>query len=160
MPKKLYQRNEPYYGEFLAPFLIRLLATMGYLAPQGVLVLITRGFATREEQTILHDRHLRGGPKAASPGRSWHEYRCAADCLPFRDKDHDLVLDQDELTYNTEDEVWKLFVDAAVKFGLVSGKGFSDWPHVAYHPGLSIRQAQALGPPNLMDLGIWGRIVL
>jgi hypothetical protein len=156
--KKLHQRNEPFWAELLPPLRLRLQAAMGICAQQGVLVVITRGFATREEQTILHDRHLRGGPLAAPPGRSWHEYGCAADCLPFRDSDHDLILDQEELTWDIEDEVWRIFVDAALAVGLNSGKSYGDGPHVDYHPGLSIAQAVALRPPDFFDLGIWGRL--
>ena len=159
MPKKIWQRNEPFLEEFLEPFRLRLLATAGILSPRGILVLIVRGFANRAEQTILHDRHLAGGPKAAVPGRSWHEYRLAGDCIPFRDTDHDLVLDQNELTYDVEDSVWKEFVDAAKRCGLRSGKSFRDWPHIEYHPGLSIDQALRLGPPEMSNPGIWEKVI-
>lgn len=156
---KIDQRNEPFLAGLLEPFKIRLLATIGLLAGQGIQVLITRGFASPEEQARLRNIHIAGGPLAAPPGRSWHEYRLAADCLPFIDADHDLVLDQAELTYKTTEPVWQEFVTAAVVCGLKSGKTFRDWPHVEYHPGLTIDQAQRLGPPDLDSLGIWKRLV-
>ncbi len=47
---------------------------------QGVGIHVNSGYRSRAEQQRLYDRYLAGdGPLAAVPGRSWHEFRNAAD---------------------------------------------------------------------------------
>lgn len=55
-------------------------ATMGcdYVAISG-----TR---TWEEQAELHRKYKAGGPQAAAPGYSWHNYGVAIDCAVFKGK--------------------------------------------------------------------------
>lgn len=42
------------------------------------------GARSYKEQAALYERYKAGGPKAAPPGSSWHEYRIAIDCGVFQ----------------------------------------------------------------------------
>lgn len=158
--RKLWERNDPHLAELHPEFRRRKLAHYGLLAQRGVLVVISASYRGREVQGRLFQAYQNGdGPRAAPAGRSWHEYRLATDEVPFRDRDHDLVLDADELTWDVEEEVWRLFAQFADQVGLRHGRGFNDWPHTEFHPGLTIDQAEALGPYSLDRPGIWRRLV-
>ncbi|KKN70754.1 hypothetical protein LCGC14_0427490 [marine sediment metagenome] len=159
MARKIYERNGPHLAELHPSFRLRILALMGVLAQKGILVLLTRSYASREAQRRLHATFLAGdGPRAAPENRSWHRYRLAIDGIPFRDADSDLVLDREELTWDVEVPVWEVFAKTAEELGMRSGSSFGDWPHVEWHPGLTIDQAEALGSYSLDNLGIWRRI--
>lgn len=43
--------------------------------------IVTYGFRTTEEQKALHEIYLAGGPKAAAPGESAHEFGLAVDVV-------------------------------------------------------------------------------
>jgi len=47
----------------------------------GIRLRVAQGFRTREEQRQLYQIYLGGGPLAAMPGRSYHEYGLAVDLL-------------------------------------------------------------------------------
>lgn len=158
--KKLWERNDPHLAQLHPAFRRRKLAHHGLLAHRGVLVVITASYRPRPEQARLYQAFQDGdGPRAAAPGRSWHEYRVATDEIPFWDRDHDLVLDPEELTWDVEEDVWRLYAQFADQVGLRHGRGFTDWPHTEFHPGLTIEQAEALGPYSLDRPGIWRRII-
>ena len=51
----------------------------GLLGPDADEWAITFGKRTRDQQQALYDKHLAGGPLAAPPGHSAHEYGLAVD---------------------------------------------------------------------------------
>jgi LAS superfamily LD-carboxypeptidase LdcB len=54
----------------------------------GVTFAITFGYRSMEEQRDLWVKYQAGGPRAAPPGRSAHNYGLAVDCLcPHREHD-------------------------------------------------------------------------
>jgi len=132
---------------------LRVWAMIGSLANQGISVRVLFGYRTLAEQRKLRKLYKAGkGGKAAKAGWSWHNYGLACDMVPFDDLDHDLILDKDELRWDTA--LWKPFGIAAERFGLAWGKSFGDKPHVSFHPGLSIRDV-LLHPDKAHDEA-WG----
>ena len=88
---------------------------------------VTYGFRTYKEQAALYQKHLAGGPKAAPPGRSAHEFGLAVD----------IVLDADPETpglqpsWNTKLAGWIwLFVAVKRHPRLQSGVLFGDGGHI------------------------------
>ena len=107
------------------------------------------------------------GGKANAPGLSWHNYGFAMDALPYEDKDHDRILDTNEVNWNTP--LWDSYGDVAISMGLTWGGVFGnvDKPHVEWHPGFSPR----IKPSQLVTLryiyehehdhyGRWARLPL
>lgn len=88
---------------------------------------VTAGFRTRKEQSRLHEIYLAGGPKAAPPGLSAHEYGLAID----------IVLDCDpeavglQPSWNVKLQQWlTLKLHLLTHPTLKHGSSFGDWPHV------------------------------
>lgn len=65
--------NPEFYG--------MLLGLLGAAKAHGLRLLATYGFRSRDEQQKLYEKHLAGGPLAAPPGHSAHEFGCAVDFL-------------------------------------------------------------------------------
>lgn len=83
-----------------------------------------RSFA---EQAALYQKHLEGGPLAAPPGQSAHNYGLAIDvCL-----DRDVRKPGLQMDWNTAHDGWKWLFDAVKKHPrLKSGVSFGDAPHI------------------------------
>lgn len=60
-------------------------AFMLELRNRGMRFKVTSGYRTYKEQEILHQKYLSGGPKAAPPGYSNHNFGIAFDITQFRD---------------------------------------------------------------------------
>lgn len=73
-----------------------------------------------DEQRQLYYKYLDGGPKAAPPGLSAHNYGMAVDCA--------LLLPDGKLSWLGEH--YETLEKTAEKHGLVTGKAFGDRPHV------------------------------
>lgn len=84
------------------------------------------GYRSLAEQQVLWEKYQAGGPKAAPPGKSAHNYGLAVDvALDGSDKPG---LQPD---WNTEHPGWKWLFDAIWKHPrLHSGRSFSDSDHV------------------------------
>lgn len=86
-------------------------------------------FAVRslKEQAILYEKHLKGGPLAAPPGQSAHNFGLAVDvCL-----DRDVNKRGLQMDWNTAHDGWKWLFDAVKKHPrLKSGVSFGDAPHI------------------------------
>jgi hypothetical protein len=88
---------------------------------------VTFGYRSNELQKVLYDKYLAGGPKAAPPGSSAHNYGLAVD----------VVLDIDaekpglQPSWNTKLAGW-LWLFAKVKLHprLKSGVSFGDGGHI------------------------------
>lgn len=92
---------------------------------------VTRAFASREEQEALYQKHLAGGPRAAPPGKSAHEYGLAIDVVP----DEDLAQGGLQPTWNTRFPGWLWLRDVIKPHPrLRHGSRFGDWPHVEAYP--------------------------
>ena len=89
---------------------------------------VTSGFRSLEEQRILHEKYLAGGPRAAPPGKSAHNFGLAVD----------VVLDGDPGTpglqpdwHPTPGDGWFWVRDAIAPHPrLRHGSHFNDWPHI------------------------------
>jgi hypothetical protein len=89
--------------------------------------LITYGTRTLAEQAALYEAYLAGGPKAAPPGRSAHNYGLGVD----------LVLDRDpwtpavEMDWDIRHAAWqRLFLKLKAHPRLKSGVSFGDGGHI------------------------------
>ncbi len=76
-----------------------------------------------EEQEELYKKHLQGGPRAAPPGLSAHNYGLAIDCARIV---------AGKLSWDAKD--YAEMEATAPKHGLITGKSFNDQPHVQF-PG-------------------------
>lgn len=88
---------------------------------------VTSAFRSMEEQRALWMKHLQGGPKAAPPGKSAHNYGLAVD----------VVLDADPATpglqpsWDIKLAGWGWLKAASIKHPrLQNGWSFGDWPHI------------------------------
>lgn len=85
--------------------------------------IVTWGFRTLEEQAKLHDIYLHGGPLAAPPGESAHNFGLAIDVVLIDKAGH--------WNYNTFSLGWIwLFAKILNHPRLHSGKGFGDADHI------------------------------
>jgi hypothetical protein len=88
---------------------------------------VVSGYRSIPEQIALYKKYQAGGPRAAPPGRSAHNFGLAVD----------VVLDLDSAkpglqpSWNTKLPVWLwLKAKCAVHPRLKNGWSFNDWPHV------------------------------
>lgn len=85
--------------------------------------IVTYGYRTEAEQTALYKIYLAGGPKAAAPGKSPHEFGLAVDVAH--------LLDNHKADYDTANEVWQRLFEAVKKHPrLHSGISFGDGDHI------------------------------
>lgn len=98
---------------------------------------VTSGFRSLDEQSILYAKYLRGGAKAAPPGKSAHNYHLACDVVPDGDISKpglqmmwDIIKKVVGLP-STNPAPWLWLRDAVKKHPrLHSGWSFQDWPHI------------------------------
>ena len=82
------------------------------------------GFRTLAEQAELYKIHLAGGPLAAPPGKSAHNFGLAVDVQLFKP-------DSDDLEWNVKAAGWQwLFDNIAPTPRLHSGISFGDFDHI------------------------------
>ena len=80
------------------------------------------GYRTLAEQDVLYQSYLRGGPLAAPPGHSAHNFGLAVDVQ--------LIVNGDAI-WNTDYSGWPwLFAAVAKHPRLHSGKSFNDYDHI------------------------------
>jgi len=96
------------------------------LVPSAFPWTVLHGHRTGQEQTALYAAHLAGGPKAAPPGRSPHEYGLAIDLVPDASPAPGLQPDWD-----TRHAAWLWLFEAAHRHPrLKSGKAWNDADHL------------------------------
>lgn len=95
----------------------------GLLAARPESWVVHYGFRTREEQAALYATFLKGGPRAAPPGKSAHEYGLAVDVV---------VLDGEKHTdWNAEHPAWRgLLADILAHPRLHSLCNIGDCDHI------------------------------
>lgn len=87
---------------------------------------ITHGFRNRATQQSLWEKFQQGGPRAAPPGKSPHEYGLAVDVALDGSTEPGLQPD-----WNTSHEGWLWLFDAIWKHPrLHSGRTFNDADHI------------------------------
>jgi hypothetical protein len=97
------------------------------LAPSQWTWYILYGRRTREQQQALYDKYLAGGPKAAPPGMSPHEYGLAVDIVPDNDPEKSGLQPQ----WNISNPAWEWLFEMVHRHPrLHSGKSFNDADHI------------------------------
>lgn len=102
------------------PFLEALLNCLVECRMLGVDYKVYSGHRPTDEQAKLYELHLKGGPRAAPPGLSTHNYGLAVDCAK---RLHNGKLSWDGKDYDT-------LLAVLPKHGLKSGKSYNDLPHI------------------------------
>jgi peptidoglycan LD-endopeptidase CwlK len=99
----------------------------------GMSVQILSGTRTFAEQAILFEKHLQGGPLAARPGRSNHNFGIAWDVGIFDAKGRyiDDLIDEKEMTSKAVDDEYRKLGGHGKGLGLFWGGDWSDpdFPH-------------------------------
>jgi len=96
----------------------------------GLLLLAYSGQRDYALQWELRQKYLEGGPRAASPGGSWHNFGLAIDIIP--------VFYDGKPNWDLPDSVWIKIDAIGRRFGLVSGASFGDPGHFKYTKGSSL----------------------
>lgn len=118
MPTDLVKRLD--LGLFYPPFLDALLEVLAACRAKGVDYKVYSGFRSFEEQHKLYQAFLAGGSRAASPGRSAHNFGLAADCAR--------LLPSGKLSWEHKD--YEVLLDVLPVHGLKSGAPYNDKPHI------------------------------
>jgi peptidoglycan L-alanyl-D-glutamate endopeptidase CwlK len=112
------------------PFLEALLNCLTECRMLGVDYKVYSGHRPTDEQAKLYEIHLKGGPKAAPPGLSAHNYGLAVDCAQR--------LPNKKLTWDIKS--YDTLLTVLPKHGLLSGKAYNDLPHINWPEYESARQ--------------------
>lgn len=113
----------------------------------GVDMRITRAFATLAEQNALYQLYLKGGPKAAPPGLSYHNYGVAIDfCLLHKDGSVSFNMEED-MDHDKKAD-WMEVVNSFQYKGWKWGVSFGDNDHLEKSFGYSVQ-----GLKHLKDIG-------
>lgn len=87
---------------------------------------VTAGHRTRREQSKLYEIYKNGGPKAAPPGKSAHNYGLAIDVVLDCDPDKGL-----QPSWNIKLKQWLVLKSRLLTHPtLEHGSAFGDWPHI------------------------------
>ena len=98
-----------------------------FLAASPYTWYVVSGFRPLEEQERLWRAHLAGGPKAAPPGRSAHNYGLAIDVVLDTDPDKPGL----QPSWNTKLAGWGWLKASSIPHPrLKNGWSFGDWPHI------------------------------
>lgn len=133
---------------------VRRMADM--LAQEGIVIRVTQGLRTWDEQNRLYQRgRTVPGPKVtnAAAGSSYHNYGLAVDCVP---------MEHDQPDWNTEHPAWKRMIAIGESVGLVSGsewRTFPDMPHFQFTDNLPVSPNQDI-KDLFMDYGmqaVWAK---
>jgi hypothetical protein len=107
------------------PFRDRLLGVIARCHERGEDYFAVSGLRWFDEQDALHRKHLAGGPRAAAAGYSAHQWGTAVDLAPDADESKPHLQGPDY-----RPAAFDLLVAESKRAGLVSGRSFSDDPHV------------------------------
>lgn len=99
-------------------FHIKLVGFLGACAAHGLTLIGTSGYRSLGQQAKLHDAYLAGGPLAAPPGVSAHNYGMAVDFLAIGPGGKPID-SSDAPEYVAMEEI-------APRYGLNTGRS---WPH-------------------------------
>lgn len=106
---------------------------------------VLSGYRSLDAQRVLHEKHLAGGPRAAPPGKSAHNYGLAVDVVPDKDSNPANGL-QPEWVTSAKPWAW-LKANTVPHPRLRSGWSFGDAGHIErYRWRNHIRKAPTLRP--------------
>lgn len=124
-------------------------AHFNWLLDNDILALIYSGYRPYDEQAALYAAYLEGGPRAAPPGQSWHQYGLAYDLVPIENGQA-----------NWSSANWAIIDEGARQLGLTPGSSFDDTGHYEYSRGMSIFDYMATMPTyTLPEFTVTGRPV-
>lgn len=88
---------------------------------------VVSGYRSLKDQQLLYDKYKAGGPKAAPPGKSAHNYGKAIDVVLDADPDQPGL----QPSWNTKLAGWVWLKAKSIAHPrLKGGWSFSDWPHL------------------------------
>ena len=111
------------------PFLERVLDTVAACNDRGVRYIATHGYRTYGEQMALWAKgRTVAGPRVtnAKGGQSAHNFGLAIDFV------RDLDVKKPGVQPGWSEEDFAVLIEEATKRGLHSGKGYKDFPHIAW----------------------------
>lgn len=111
------------------PFLEKVLDTVAACNGRGVRYVATHGYRTYGEQMALWAKgRTVAGPKVtnAKGGQSAHNFGLAVDFV------RDLDLKKDGVQPGWSEGDFAVLIEEATQRGLHSGKGYKDYPHIAW----------------------------
>lgn len=121
MPSDLFRRVN--LDKIEPDFLGNILEVVARCRERGWLYVATLGYRTIPEQTALYARYKQGGPKAAPPGYSAHQYGLALDFARFR-------VEGAKAKYTWDDHDFDVLGEEAEAQGLDWGGRYGDADHV------------------------------
>lgn len=104
--------------------------TEAVLDELSLLLLVYSGQRSYAEQWELRKKYLEGGPRAAPPGGSYHNFGLAIDVIP--------VFYDGKPNWELPQSVWTKIQAIANRFGLESGASFGDPGHFKYKSATSL----------------------
>lgn len=127
MPRELYHRDidlDLAYPRFLE----RLMEAKAKAKERGASYLTTELHRSMERSRVLHLNYVKnGGPRAAPPGKSGHNFGINSDEARIITPSPNRVI-----RWNHED--YTILYEELVKVNLLNGSNYNDWPHVDF-PG-------------------------
>lgn len=105
------------------PFLERLLEAKAKARERGADYYTTEIYRSMERSRSLYVAYKRGGPRAAPPGASGHNFGIASD--------EALIIQPSprrKLSWGKKD--YSILYEELKKVGLTNGSSYGDWPHV------------------------------
>ena len=116
----------------------------GLLGASAFHWVVTIGYRTFAEQKALYEKHLAGGPLAAPPGESAHNWGLAVDCA--------FIKDGQALSWDTSGAEFPwLWAAVLAHPRLHSGHSFQDDDHIEAYPAWNLKKAE------LKASGQWGK---
>lgn len=123
----------------------------------GVGIRVTFALRTNAEQSALYDKFLKGGPKAAPPGLSYHEYGMAIDfCLYHTDGTISFSMTED--LDNDKISDWQEVLNVFAAKGWKNGASFGDNDHCEKAFGLTVNQLRQL--KNMGKVDVNGYVII
>jgi peptidoglycan LD-endopeptidase CwlK len=119
----------------------------------GLDVIVTSTLRTNAEQAALYAQGRTTPGKVvtkAKPGTSWHNWGLALDAVP-------LLAGKPAWDVVRFKSVWALYGKVIRAQGLSWGgdwKTFKDYPHVEWHPGLTLAAVNAMGYDKLRETAL------
>lgn len=138
------------------PFLERLMALSANCSARGAEYLFYELYRSYNRSAALERAYKAGGPRAAGPGKSNHNFGLGADCAL-------IISPSPKRTIGWTPEGYKILLEEIPKVGLKSGSVYGDMPHVEWPTFISARDLDPLdiiyrttpGTPALKLKAVW-----
>ncbi len=141
------------------PFLERLFALADRCNKRGARYLFYELYRPYARSAALARAYAAGGPRAAGPGKSNHNFGLGADAALIIQESPNRVLRWGEKDFD-------ILIEEALKLGLKSGSVYGDKPHIEWPTFISARDLDPLdilyrktsGTPLLKLKAVWGYV--